>query len=171
MLLGESCLSHEEVVRRGEGGREVLSEVESRRRGVGKDGVLCLVNRYREELRRGLQQEVQPRVLQQQGDEDAGLFGYRTGVGVFAWRIALGGCMSGTGRVRKNRRDGEAALDNGLLEEPFKDDVMDGAGLFSLGEMEESDNEAADARFVLEQPDDEWGLRTNITSRARALVA
>ena len=34
---------------------------------------------------------------------------------------------------------------------------MDGAGLFSLGEMEESDHEVADVRFVPEQRDDDEG--------------
>ena len=87
--------------------------------------------------------------MQQQGDEDAGLFGHRTGVGVFAWRIALGGCMSGTGRVRKEGRDHRAALDNDLLEEPSRDDVFAGSDLF-LWKTEE-DAEMIDTSIILEQ--------------------
>ena len=104
---------------------------------------LYLLDEHLKNLRGDSGWMLKPGVLLQQGEEDATIFGHRVGVEVFPWRIELNGFMSGIGRGWEESGDGRAALDNGLHEEPFEDDVMDGTCLFMLSEMLESNHEAA----------------------------
>ena len=64
----------------------------------------CLVDEHGEELSRGLELEVGPGVLLQQGEEDAASLDIVSGVGMFVWRVVLKSCKGKDRRRWGGRR-------------------------------------------------------------------